>query len=501
MPRRRKLAQDDDASSHLTPGCEVWAYLRVSSAQQAEKGLPIEGQRLAIERYCLDNDYRLARTYTDEAISGDTDERPEFLEMVADAKRRRPAGIIMWKWDRFSRDQNDAPYYRGDLRRHDIEIVTLADNIPQNVGEMRPVLEAMVDLYNQRYLKELSRNVRRGQHTLARLGYLPAPSRSVPLGYRAVALEIEINGKPHTVYRMELDPATAPRVRTAYDLRLAGATYWQIGEATHLMAQIPSYGLLFRNPTYKGEYMWRDTMIPTPAIVTSREWQQVYDGLARGRGGAYPRRKGSTFLLSGIAICGYCGCPLAAHSVGYPGREKRYRYYQCSGRANYRNCDFVPVRAPVLEAAVTGFLLDRILTAETVAQGQEALQAELERNRDDRAAGQRSLEAERTELQQTIERLVSAIEQAPESAPLVARLRERTAELRRVAGQLAALGQEVERTDVGEVDLAALREEMRATLEAGPVPLAREVLKRYILQVIVYDEEARVRYRPPFVLR
>ena len=50
MPRRKPI-QRDDLACPPPPGCEVWAYLRVSSQHQAEKGFPIEGQRLAIERY------------------------------------------------------------------------------------------------------------------------------------------------------------------------------------------------------------------------------------------------------------------------------------------------------------------------------------------------------------------------------------------------------------------------------------------------------------------
>jgi len=49
--------------------CQVWAYLRVSSEPQAEKGTPLPGQLQAIERYCQEHGYRLERIFKDEAVS------------------------------------------------------------------------------------------------------------------------------------------------------------------------------------------------------------------------------------------------------------------------------------------------------------------------------------------------------------------------------------------------------------------------------------------------
>ncbi|MGQ9554181.1 MAG: hypothetical protein ACUVWR_08730 [Anaerolineae bacterium] len=37
----------------LQAGDEVWAYLRVSTGEQAERVIPILGQRQAIERYAI----------------------------------------------------------------------------------------------------------------------------------------------------------------------------------------------------------------------------------------------------------------------------------------------------------------------------------------------------------------------------------------------------------------------------------------------------------------
>lgn len=53
----------------------VWAYIRVSGDAQADRGLPVAGQRRAIEEYAREHNLHLARVFVDEARSGDTDQR------------------------------------------------------------------------------------------------------------------------------------------------------------------------------------------------------------------------------------------------------------------------------------------------------------------------------------------------------------------------------------------------------------------------------------------
>ncbi len=53
----------------------VWADMRVSGDEQADRGLPVAGQRLAIEEYAQEHNLHLARVFVDEARSGGTDQR------------------------------------------------------------------------------------------------------------------------------------------------------------------------------------------------------------------------------------------------------------------------------------------------------------------------------------------------------------------------------------------------------------------------------------------
>ena len=59
-------------------------YARYSSSSQREES--IEGQVKECTAYAERNGYNIIGTYADRAISGTTDNRPQFQKMIADSK-------------------------------------------------------------------------------------------------------------------------------------------------------------------------------------------------------------------------------------------------------------------------------------------------------------------------------------------------------------------------------------------------------------------------------
>ena len=59
-------------------------YARYSSSSQREES--IEGQVKDCTAYAERNGYTVIKKYIDRAISGTTDNRPEFLKMIKDSK-------------------------------------------------------------------------------------------------------------------------------------------------------------------------------------------------------------------------------------------------------------------------------------------------------------------------------------------------------------------------------------------------------------------------------
>lgn len=99
-PRRRRIA---------APASTAVAYLRVSTADQAEHGVGLDVQRQAIADYAARHRLTLVDEKRDEGVSGakGLDERPGLAAAVAAVEAGTAAGLIVAKMDRLSRSLVD----------------------------------------------------------------------------------------------------------------------------------------------------------------------------------------------------------------------------------------------------------------------------------------------------------------------------------------------------------------------------------------------------------
>lgn len=486
----------------LGPGSEVWAYLRVSGDEQADRGTPILGQRQAIEAYCAQHGYFLARIYTDEAISGSSDDRPQFQLMMADAAASNshgPAAIVLWAWSRFARNQNDAMFWKASLRRQGIEIVTIEDDIPR-VDGFETIIESLIHWKDEQKLHEISVQSKRGQQTLARMGYIPAGGPA-PRGYKVVIETGEVGGKVRHLRRWVPDPEIWPVVRRAWEMRLAGASYHQIIRETRLYKSAACLNTFFMNSVYKGEAHFGDTTIPIEPVVTAEEWELVQQNRMY-RGGSHARQIVSQFLLSGLLKCGRCGSMLSGGHTpdrvrrdGY--RRQAWRYYQCTKRHNQKACDMPQIKAVAVEQAIVDFLFEQVFTPQALAYYQEQIEAKISAERPDIQARLELLRNELWDVEGRIQRLLDALEDGRSVSDRLALRETEAAALRQ---EIAALEYQVSgMRPATTADVDGLADELRAALAEGPVAEARALVASVISEIIVEDGAVlRVRWRLPF---
>ena len=81
-------------------------YARFSSDNQRDES--IDAQLRAINEYAKRNDIVVVAEYIDRAKSAMTDNRPEFLTMIKDAKKDLFDVVIVHKLDRFARNRSDS---------------------------------------------------------------------------------------------------------------------------------------------------------------------------------------------------------------------------------------------------------------------------------------------------------------------------------------------------------------------------------------------------------
>ncbi|MGN1249523.1 MAG: recombinase family protein, partial [Candidatus Spyradocola sp.] len=85
-------------------------YARFSSDHQREES--IEGQVRECREFADRQGINIVGIYTDRALTGKTDKRPQFQKMIKDSERRQFDVVIVWKLDRFSRNRYDSATYK-----------------------------------------------------------------------------------------------------------------------------------------------------------------------------------------------------------------------------------------------------------------------------------------------------------------------------------------------------------------------------------------------------
>lgn len=103
-------------------------YARFSCNRQREAS--IDDQLRVCREWCAREGYEVAAEYCDRAVSGRTDDRPEFQRMIANAGESDIALVYMM--DRFSRGEYDAPIYKRELAAHGVKLVSALEAIPDS---------------------------------------------------------------------------------------------------------------------------------------------------------------------------------------------------------------------------------------------------------------------------------------------------------------------------------------------------------------------------------
>ena len=133
-------------------------YARFSSHAQNEQS--IEGQLAECYNFAQRNDLRITHEYIDRALTGATDKRPEFLQMIEDSKRKGFQYILVYQLDRFARNRYDSATYKAKLKRNGVRVLSAKENITDDASGIliEGVLESMAEYYSA----ELSQKVKRG---------------------------------------------------------------------------------------------------------------------------------------------------------------------------------------------------------------------------------------------------------------------------------------------------------------------------------------------------
>lgn len=312
-------------------------YARYSSHAQREES--IEDQIKACEKYAEEVGLTVIKSYADYAMTGKTDDRPEFKLMLDAAKTKNFQAILVYKNDRFARNRFDAILHKKKLKDLGVSVVAIKEPIPEGAGGI--VMESLYESMAEMYSVNLSENVRRGHASNAQK--CMANGRA-PLGYKV---------DPVT-RRFIKDEMTAPLITKMFELTANGSSYEEVTNYLATQGIKKSKACIYsalRNRRYLGLYIYDNVEIPDgmPALVSQDIFDRANKRIQNRK--RHPRSKPSYYPLSLKIFCGSCG-KLMTGEYGRGRNGTEYRYYSCSGSKRFKTCTAKSISADKIEQLV-----------------------------------------------------------------------------------------------------------------------------------------------------
>jgi site-specific DNA recombinase len=299
-------------------------YARKSSASEDKQAQSIDDQLAVLRALATQRGLNLVAEFTESRSAKAPGTRPAFEELVSGIRCGDFDAILCWHVNRLFRNPVDFGTLSWMLQTGQLQEI-LTPHHAYRTGDNVLLLSVENGMANQ-YVINLREDVERAIKSKLEKGI---PPQLAPEGY--------INNlRLHTI---EPDPQRFHVIRKAWDLMLTGA--YSVMEVLHVLndewgyrtidrPHRPSKPLsrasgyrMFNNLFYTGHFLREGIVhkgVYTP-MITLAEYERVQDILAR-QGQTQPKRQ--VHAYTGLIRCGRCGCMITAEV------KKGHLYYHCT---------------------------------------------------------------------------------------------------------------------------------------------------------------------------
>ena len=330
-------------------------YARYSDSKQREES--IEAQLKICHAYAESKGYTVVREYIDRALTGRSDDRPQFQLMIRDSAKKQFEKVIVYRLDRFSRGVYDPAIYKSKLLENGVKVESATENIPDN--SLGIIIESLINGTNASYSVELAEKVKRNLDLNAEKCL--SNGGTTPLGYK---LERINPREEKSKKKYVINEKTAPIVQEVFTKYANGWSVKAICDSLNERGLKTAQGAAFNrsslhtmlsNRKYLGIYIYDGKEIPggMPQIIDEDLFNQVAEKMKLNKKNPGRTRAKAEYILTTKLFCGYCKEKMVGHSSNQISKKGViFNYYKCKNSGGSKPCKKKMVHKDYIEDVV-----------------------------------------------------------------------------------------------------------------------------------------------------
>lgn len=191
----------------------VGIYERLSREDDLEdESKSITKQREAITEYCIKNGFRIVEEYTDDGVSGATDDRPAFQKLLQDIESKKINLVITKDTSRLARNYTSFTYYVMEyFPSKNVRYIAVNDKIDTNNSDSINEGTLCLAFFNELQVRRDSTKIKDSLNSSKRLGKFMGGNP--PYGYYK---------NPLNKYELLIDEEQAEIVRRIFEMAKSG---------------------------------------------------------------------------------------------------------------------------------------------------------------------------------------------------------------------------------------------------------------------------------------